>query len=370
MDLREPFLSLLINGTEVAANLAPHLLEFAWTDHLHGAADEVAVTLRDDAGLWRGPLRPEHGDKVVASIGYVGFPPMPCGNFEVDVPEASGARLNDRVSFRATSAYFSEEQRTRKSKAFENTTLKKVISEIAMELGYAVSGKIEEIPFQYKRQRRERSLQFLRRLSEDYGYFFTIKDKQLVFHKRKELEDRAPVHLFDLVDGTSIIRWRAKDQTAQTFGKAKVSYHHSQKKKLITGEAEDPSVASGDTLTIDERVEDEEEAKKIAEARLAKANEDGLTASVILVGNPLLIAGQVVALGSTFGKYAALYLVHKAVHRIKRGSYTTELELKAIRKDGAVKKQDSATSNTSSASSTGLFSGPVQNLSRPAGETY
>ncbi|KZL05510.1 contractile injection system protein, VgrG/Pvc8 family [Pseudovibrio sp. Ad26] len=368
MNLREPFLSLKINGVEVADSLAPHLIDFAWTDNLHGKADEVAVTLRDDSGLWRGPWRPEKGDKVIASIGYQGYPPMPCGEFEVDIPEAQGSRLNDRLSFKATSAYYSSEQRTKKSKAFEKTTLKKVIEDIAKGLGYTVSGKIEEIQFRYKRQRRERDLQFLKRLAEDYGYFFAIKDKQLVFYKREDLEKREATITFELADGTTIINWKATDKTHQTYSKAKVAYTHGQKKKLITGDVQDLSIKSGDTLTIDERVEDETEAKTIAKSRLAKANEDGLIANLTAVGDPLMIAGQVVALGATFGKYAALYLVHKAVHKISRGKYTTQLELKAIRQDGKVRK--ASAEGTKSGSKSGLFDGSVQDLSKPKGQTF
>ncbi|SDQ70451.1 contractile injection system protein, VgrG/Pvc8 family [Pseudovibrio sp. Tun.PSC04-5.I4] len=368
MDLREPFLSLKINGVEVADNLAPHLIDFSWTDNLHGKADEVSVTLRDDAGLWRGPWRPEKADKVIATIGYRGYPPMPCGEFEVDIPEAQGSRLNDRLSFKAVSAANSTEQRTKKSKSFEETNLKKVIEEVAKALNYTVSGKIEEIPFKFKRQRRERDLQFLTRLAEDYGYFFAIKDKQLVFYKREDLDKRDPATTFDLVDGTTIISWKATDKTHQTYSKAKVAYAHGQKKKLITGEVQDLSIKSGDTLTIDERVEDEAEAKTVAKSRLAKANEDGLVATLTLVGDPLLIAGQVVALGATFGKYSASYLVHKAQHKIARGTYTTQLELKAIRKDGKVRK--ASTKGSKAGGSSGLFDGPVQDLSKPKGQSF
>ncbi len=266
------------------------------------------------------------------------------------------------------SAANSTEQRTKKSKSFEDTDLKKVIEEVAKGLGYTVSGEIEDIAFPYKRQRRERDLQFLKRLAEDYGYFFAIKDKQLVFYRREDLEEREAVTTFELEDGTTIINWKATDKTHQTYGNARVAYAHGKKKKLISGEVQDLSIRSGDTLTIDERVEDEAEAKTIARSRLAKANENGLTANLTIVGDPLMIAGQVVALGATFGKYAALYLVHKATHKIARGKYTTQLELKAIRQDGKVRKASGK--GTKSGSKSELFDGSVQDLSKPKGETF
>ena len=53
-------------------------------------------------------------------------------------------------------------------------------------------------------------------------------------------------------------------------------------------------------------------------------------ARLTLIGDPLLCAGQKVALGGTFGQYAGEYLIHTARHRVERASYTTTVELKGI----------------------------------------
>ncbi|SNY91460.1 hypothetical protein SAMN04515647_1681 [Cohaesibacter sp. ES.047] len=328
--LAEPTVSLTINGIEVGSYFAPYLLDFTWADNLHGKADEIAVRLRDDSGLWRGAWRPDEGDLCDASIGYKGGLLMPCGAYQIDIPDASGSRGNDIVCFRATSAFPEKDQRTQKSKGSEKTDLKKIITETANNLGYTVSGDIEELKFDYKRQRRERDLSYIRRLAEDFGYFVAIKHRQLVFFKRKDLESQGPVKTFELSDPTPITRWRAKDQSSKTYKKAKVSYLDPTSKKIIKAEAEDASSKSGDVLKIDERVENEEQAEKLCKGRLAKANEDKRTASLSLVGDPTLVAGLVVALGPTFGRYAGNYLIHKAVHSIKRGNYITRLDLKGI----------------------------------------
>ncbi|MCT4654354.1 MAG: contractile injection system protein, VgrG/Pvc8 family [Cohaesibacter sp.] len=328
--LAEPFVSLIVNGIDVGADFAPHLLDFTWTDNLHGKADEIAAKLRDDQGLWRGPWRPEENDEVEAALGYVGGAVVPCGSYKVDIPEAGGSRGNDSLNFRATSAYPDKDQRTQKSKGSENTNLKKIIEEVAKNLGYTVSGDIEEIPFKYKRQRRERDLAYIKRLAEDYGYFVAIKHKQLVFFKREELEKAAPVRLFELTDPDLLSPWRAKEATSKTYKAAKVSYLDPQSKKLIKGEVQNLSSKSGDVLKIDERVENEDQAKKLAKGRLAKANENKRTASLKLVGNPGMVAGLIIELGVSFGKYAGKYLIHKAAHAVKRGNYTTKLELKGV----------------------------------------
>ena len=133
---------------------------------------------------------------------------------------------------------------------------------MAGRLGYSVSGDIEAIPFDFKRQRRERDLEFVRRMAEDFGYFFSVKDQQFVFHKREELENQDPVRIFEIAEGQDTNSWSAQEGTHKTFKEAKVRYLKGETKEVIKGEARDASAKSGDVLKIDERVETKSVAKK------------------------------------------------------------------------------------------------------------
>jgi len=328
--LPEPVVQLIVNGVDVGSELMPYLLSFEWTDHLHGKADEIAVRLQDAAGLWRGPWRPERGDLVEAAVGYRGGPMMPAGTYEVDVPRASGSRAGDVLEFRATSAYQSKALKTRRPKEYERKKLRTIIEEVAARNGYSVSGKIRDVYFAYKRQRRERDLAFIRRLAEDYGHFVSLKHGRLVFYLREELEQAAPLRLFELAEGTMITEWEAQEQADRIYSRATVKYLDPDRKKLVEAKAEDPKAKTGDELKIDERVENRAQAEALAKGRLKKANENRRTARLTLVGDPLLCAGQKVVLGPTFWRYAGEYLIHVARHRIERASYTTTIELKGV----------------------------------------
>ena len=328
--LPKPFVSLVVNGVEAGSEFMPFLLSFEWTDHLHGKADEIVVKLQDAQGLWRGPWRPERGDVVAAAVGYLGGAVMDCGTYEVDVPRASGSRSGDVLEFRATSAFASRQLKTKRPKEYRKKTLRQIITEVAGRNGYGVSGDIRDIFFTYKRQRRERDLAFIRRLAEDYGHFVSLKHRKLVFYKREQLEKAAPVRFFELADGATITEWEAQEKADKIYRKAKVKYLDPDKKKLIEAQAEDPKAKTGDELKIDERVENAGQARQLAKGRLKKTNEDRLTARLTLIGDPLLCAGQKVALGGTFGQYAGEYLIHTARHRVERASYTTTVELKGI----------------------------------------
>ena len=89
-------------------------------------------------------------------------------------------------------------------------------------------------------------------------------------------------------------------------------------------------ITNGNQLLIDERVENSSQAQKLARGRLAKTNEDWRTAELTLIGDPTLVAGNVIALGGTFGKYAGSYLIHVAAHTLKRASWTVRLSLKGV----------------------------------------
>jgi phage protein D len=325
-----PVVNMTINGVIVGKDISPYLLDFTWTDNLHGTADEVAATLRDEQGLWRGPWRPELGDVVGASIGYEGNPMMNCGVFQIDIPEAGGQRGNDTLQFKATSAFPDTDQRSQRSKGEEDTSLVKLSKSIAGRHGYGVSGDIDDMDFAYKRQRREYDLSFVRRLGEDYGHFVAIKDRNILFFPRDVLEAAPAIRTIEIGDLTKATDWSAKDQTHNTYKSAKVQYYDRDKMKLIKAEAIDDDAKSGDVLNIDERVENQAQADRLAKGRLAKTNEDKRTASLTMAGDTLLIAGQVVELGATFGRYAGRYLIHKAVHNIKRADWTVKLELKGV----------------------------------------
>lgn len=322
-------LTLVYNGRDVASEFDPHVIDFTYTDHLHGKADEIAVKLRDDTGLWRGPWRPEKGDLVEAAIAFEGRT-MPCGLFKIDIPTAGGSRSGDTLSFRAVSAFYSEKLRTQNTRQFENIKLSEIAETIAAKHGLEVIGEIDDIRFTRKTQRRKRDLQFLRELAEDYGHFFTVKGRQLVMVKRETMERAGAVRTVELADLTTITNWTAKDQAHGVYAEARVQHLHTKEKRLIEARATDPNVSGGDVLNIDARVENDEQAERIAKGRLAKTNEDARTAGLTLIGDPALVAGIVIQLGPTFGRYTGLYLAHQSTHKQARGGYTVGLDLKGV----------------------------------------
>lgn len=325
--MRAPRFQLLYRGIDISSDVAPELISCTYTDKVHGEADEIEITVKDETGKWRGAWCPEHGDKVKLWVGYEDGPLVYAGEFEIDEPNAKISRGGDTLSFRGVSAPVKKALRTKKTKGYEKKSLKKIVGEVAAEHGFTVTGEVPDVTFERQTQRRERDLEYLSRLADEYGAYFTVKGNQLVFMKREKLHERTPVRVLSAAD---VITADLKRAAHKTYSKAKATYFDGNEKKKIEVEVEDKKVTTGDTLRIDDRVENTGQAKKRAKSALQKANMKQWTGNIQMEGDPLLLAGQTLALGPDYGKWARKYLVKQSRHHLTRSGYTLNIELEGV----------------------------------------
>lgn len=135
---RRTTVSVSIGGHDATSVLAPYLLDFSYTDHVDGKADDVQLKLHDREGKWQGDWLPEKGMEVVASIVTENWfaegqsLSLPCGTFKIDEVEFAGPP--DTVTIKAVSASLSGGMRdSTKTRAFENSSLRLVAKQIAEE---------------------------------------------------------------------------------------------------------------------------------------------------------------------------------------------------------------------------------------------
>lgn len=328
----KPIVSLSIGGFVADLVLGGNLRSFTYHDAHHGEVDEVSFEVADPLGLWRGGWGPDEGTEITAACGYAGLRGgfVDCGLYAIDEPSAGGGSSGDTASFGALAAFTSKELRTKRSEGYDDMTLEAIVGAVAERHGLSVTGEIPELIFERISQNKEHDLAFLTRLADEWGCYFSVKGDQLVFTTRESVEDAPAVAHLDLVSGSKIKTWRVRRSTKDLYSKAVAKYLHPKTQQLVEAEAEDDRVPSGDTLKIDERAESQAHAERMVVARLAREN-DGLgTGDLTLVGNPMLIAGQVVALGGTFGRYAGRYLITSADQKFDAKGYVTTLQIKLI----------------------------------------
>jgi len=321
--VRQPVWIIEYETKDISAAIAPYVLQVVYTDNLAGESDELEINLEDRDQRWKNAWAPGKGDRISLKIGYLGEKLLPCGDFQVDEIEYNGPP--DTVSIRCLAAGVNQSLRTRNSKAFEGMTLGKIAGVIAASHGLTLTGSVPEIRIGRITQNQEKDLSFLKRLAEGYGYVFSVRGTQLIWHELAQLDQAASVATIQRIglDGSYTLRTK----TSQVYRGCRVSYHDPVKKKLITHTFAAEGITTGDVLKLTERCENRQQAEAKAKAALRNSNGRQVEGNLPLQGDQRLVAGMNVTL-SGWGALDGGYQVLKSRHTMERGGgYRTEIEI-------------------------------------------
>jgi len=322
--VRAPQWTVAIAGKDVTSEIMSYVKSVTYTDHAHGASDEVELSLEDSTGVWRTTWYPSQGDAVVVAMGYAGEQLLPCGSFEIEEIEISGPEAVMHI--RALASGIKEAQRTKRSAAYEGTTLREIATSVARRHKFTVVGEIADVRMKRITQHQEGDLAFLKRLAGNYGYVFSVKGSQLVFSKYSTLRSASAVLTLHRVG--DVVRYSLRDKSLSVYKDATCAYNDPKTKRCLTHTAKAKGVASGDTCKITRRCESVQQAKLQSEAALEQANDGKYEGTISTEGNTRLVAGNTVAL-SGFGHFDGTYLIDESRHTIEPGQgYVTEITVK------------------------------------------
>lgn len=319
----KPIFKIEYNQKDITTDVSNQVLNIEYTDFEHGQSDEITITFEDTHKLWQGSWIPSKGDSLRVFIGYEGEKLLNCGLFEID--EIEFATPPDVLTVKALATGITKALRQNNSVAYENKTLKQIASEIAQKHSLTLVGEIEDVRVERITQNQERDLTFLKKLAEQYGYIFKIAEGNLVFYKTEKLTGADAAKILYRTD---LSRISLTEKTSKNYKSVTVSYHNPKTGKKITATAKNEKCVKGDTLKINERCENKQQALLKAKAALAKGN-NTIEGSIDLVGNPNLIAGLNVEL-KDLGYFSGKYHITQTRHFIDRTSgYGTSLEVKS-----------------------------------------
>lgn len=323
---RTPVWRLSVNGTDVSREISPMVLSVEYTDHAHGQSDEITVKIENRDQRWSNAWYPSKGDTVELLIGYVGEQLLPCGRFEIDKLTTEGPP--DTFTIKCLAAGIIPALRTKKSVAYQGQRLVDIVNKVADAHGFSVVGAIDDTRVGRVTQYRETDLSFLLRLSERFGYVFSVRGTQLVFYKLGSLESADVV--WTIARGPAIKRYKFDDETRTLYRACTISYLDGLSGKVLTQTVTDPSVTKGDVWRISSRVESDADALQQATNALHFVNSANAKATLTLIGNPRVMGGATVQ-STGFGQPDGKYLIQTARHKIARSSgYETELEMTRV----------------------------------------
>ena len=323
---------IIYEGKDISRDIAPYLISFSYTDNASDKADDISITLEDKERLWCSDWFPTKGDTIKASIVLHDWDEanktesLPCGTFEVDQIECSGPP--NQVSIKAVSTLVSKPMRQEKhTKAWENTNLSTIAGDVANKNGLAL---FWDCPYDPKFERRDQvevsDLEFLSGLARDYGIAVKVTDTQLVCYDEEEYESHEAVGELSFGD-KKLLKWSFSTKTNGTYKGAKLQYHDPVKNKTLVYEGDDVYRAEGTgrTLEINQKADNHDDAKRIADKRLRDANKKEISANITLMGDLRFVGASNIAI-SGFGNFDGDYVIEKATHSVG-DSYTTKLDL-------------------------------------------
>lgn len=329
--------TVLYNNRNITNDISKYMLSLTYSDKVKGESDEVEIELEDVDELWKNNWYPEKGAKLTVTIGT-----LKCGVFEIDEIEIKGPP--DTVTIRGMATGITNTLRTKKSDANENKTLKQIAQKIADRNGFDMfenlPGSIPYLTFTRSTQNKETDLAYLKRISQDNGVVFSVKDNKMVFDSIYNLENRKESFT---VDKTDIIAYSLKDKADGMVKTASVKSKNAKKNASVSTNLEfekykqenpaynAPPVTNQDAYVSSSRVENTQQAEVKAKAIMHTSASNQQTGTIEFQFNPLACAGnnfKVTGIGLLSGKYH----ITSSSHRLdKSGGCVSELQVKRLR---------------------------------------
>jgi phage protein D len=333
--VRQPKFKILYNQKDITKDVTPYLCSIEYKDATEGKSDEIDIDFSNASGKWSDEWYPTFGDQLTVTMGYDDIQ-FPCGTFDLDEFELTGPP--DRLKFKGLAAGITQAIRTKQSDSHENKTLRQIAQKICDRNGFALAGNISIGQIRRVTQNRETDLEFLYRISCEYGYVFSIRDKVMTFTDVYQLEAREPVVELDYSDLSS---WSIRDTSVETYKKANVSYHDPKSKKVFETEFEKivhenkdgykwDDIIKKDTIAIKAIFDSIAQGQQKAIAALHSTNSKQTIGKVKIPGNPLMVSGNNFTL-TGMGKLSGVYHIYKSRHSLSvESGYTTEIDIKRV----------------------------------------
>lgn len=330
--VRHVGVKITADGEDVTKNLSPYLKTITYTDSSGGEADTAEIEVEDSEQKFIGDWLPRRGLTVSITLyrenwqGDGQTETFPLGSFELDEVTNSYPPSTAKIKLNSIAQDSGLRQRD-ESKAWENVKLSQIAKDVAAKAKVELFYDAPEDPTIKRAEQSEISaLRFLEKLCSDNGLALKVSDGKLIIFDEAKLEQQEPVAR--LVYGQSnIISFSATATLQEIYRACEVVYKHGQKDEKISGTFTDKNKDGGKTLKINQKVESQAEAEKLAKKKLRDKNKKEVQIRLTTVGRFELVAGNVIELVN-HGLYSGRYLIEKSSHKIGGSGYTVDLDLR------------------------------------------
>jgi len=234
-------------------------------------------------------------------------------------------------------------QKTAKKFTDLNVTYSTIAQEIAQNNGLTAKVDPTEKPHdKVERKKNEMDYGLLRRLSNEIGYEFFVRNKELYFRKPKD--DIKGDFTFEF--RKNFINFNPRMTTAALVNEVHVTAWNNKDKESISESATindikssvgipdfDSIVEKSQGAKIDVKLEgrlvrSQKEAKDLAKAELKRRNKGFIEGTLECIGDPQLRPGITVNIEKVGKRFSGVYYITKATHSIGEAGYKTTITVR------------------------------------------
>lgn len=253
---------------------------------------------------------------------------LDCGVFEIDSVSYTGPP--QKLSIKATSIpYKTKLRQTKRSRTWENTTLKNMGAKIAKSNGMKFMYLSDSNPtYKRKEQVNMTDIAFLKKMCKKAGISLKVTSKTIVLFDAADYEKKKEVKKIKAGKG-NILSYSFSTKTADTaYSSCHVIYTDPNTKKTIEATYTPENANSdGQKLEVKQKVSSVAEAQELARKSLRAKNKGETTAEFTLVGDVDYVAGITVRVYG-YGEFNGKYIVEQATHSIT-GGYKVQIKLRS-----------------------------------------
>ena len=319
----EVIFDVIYEGVSIGAEVSQDILCCTYTDKRTGEADDIELTLDNGALRWMRAWYPRKGDRIVVSFGYRGDVMLQCGEFEIDEIELEGPP--HQITIKGVSAAVTRALRTKHTRAYREMTLADIARQVADRQGLLLTGAPEQIRLGRVTQNQETDLGFLKRLAAQYGHMMSVRGDALYLAPLSAVDDRDAV--LEVSAFEQVKHYQFSDKSGAQYKSVTVAYvdpktgklvEHTEtapttKRKRRKGEHEREVEDRADTLKLNVRAENKQQASAMAKAALRDKNLHAVECDLTLIGDRRVVAGNTLHL-SCFFELSGDYLLSESRH--------------------------------------------------------
>ena len=262
---------VIFNKVDISDEIAHSISSLNYTDNSKNAIDDLEIELENLDYRWLKEWYPDENAQLLVGIheeleNETNF--LDLGTFYVDEPTFEDHKL----TLKCLALPLDQNIRDQKnSVAWENITLKELVTQIANKHEMNAEIYAENVFFERLDQNQETDLAFINRVVKEIGLNMKVSDDKIIIFDDEEMEKNDTIEVFNIKD-YRIRSFSLKKKNKEIYDKVEVSYYDPDKKKVVKEIITKEELDKRNQVTTEEKESESKGSKKTNKKSQKKAS--------------------------------------------------------------------------------------------------